>query len=166
MQELGTEAFCLQLSWQDTGLACTRRINRIRAFIDVADSAFFIDYERNAVGKKVSETENSVSLGHLLLGVTQQRKSRACRLGEFAIHFLTVEADPQHLGARGFELGDFILKRLDLLRSARRRSTNVESQHHSFLAAKIPELDGLAVLVGQGKVRGAISDLQRRRCCK
>ena len=60
------------------------------------------------------------------------------------------------------ELGDITLICLYLFGSTRRRGTNVKGEHHGLLAAKIPKLHDVTVLVGQGKVRGAIAHFQIR----
>lgn len=137
-----------------------RGVERGGALVDIPNDAVFADHECDAVGKEASEAENSVSLGHFLFGVAQERKTRARLLSKFAVPFLAVEADPQHLGARGFELGDIRLIRLDLSGSAGRRSAKVESQNDRPLPPEILELDELAMLLRQREVRCAIADLQ------
>jgi len=156
----------LLLSRQGAGLNGAGGVDGVGAFVDVTNNAILIDHEGDAVGKEMSESEVTVSLGYLLAGVTQQRESRAGFLGKLAIPFLAVQADPQNLRARSLELGDITLIRLDLLRSTRRGGANVEGQDDGFLAAKVGELDDLAVLVGQGEIRSAVTDLQSRRCAK
>src|SRR5208283_3630258 len=107
------------------------------AFVDVANDAVFIDHEGDSIGKEASEVENTISLGHLLFGVTQERESRAGLGGELAVPVLAVEADSQHLRARRLELGDITLIRLDLFRSTRRGGANVKGQDDGFLAPKV-----------------------------
>ena len=129
----------------------------------MANDAVFIDYEGDAVGEEASEAEDSVSFGYLLFGVAQKGETRAGFLGELAVPFLAVEADPQHLRARGFELGDITLIRLNLFGSTRRGGANIKGQDDGSLAPEVRELYDLAVLVRQGKIRGAVTDLQSRR---
>ena len=143
-----------------------RGINGVGTFVDVANDAVLVDHKGDAVGKEAGEAEDTVSLGHLLIGVTQQWETRGGFLGKSAVPLLAVETDPQHLRACRFKLGDITLIRLDLLRSTRRGGANVEGQDDGFLAAKVGELDDLAVLVGQGEIRSAVTDLQSRRCAK
>ena len=132
----------------------------------MANDAVFIDDEGDAVGEEVSEAEDPVSLGDLLIGVAQQRKACASFLGELAVPLLAVEADSQHLRARGLELGDITLIRLDLFRSTGRGGANIKGQDNGFLAPEVRELYDLAVLIGQHEVRGTVTDLQSRRCAK
>jgi hypothetical protein len=132
----------------------------------MADNAIPIDHEGHAVGKEASEAEDTVRFGDFLFGVAQERESGAGFLGKLAVPFLAVEADPQHLRARGLELGDITLIRLDLFRSTGCGGANVEGQDNGFLAAKVGEFNDLAVLVRQREVGGAVADLQSRRCAK
>ncbi len=162
----GRTAYCLLLSRQAARLHSAGGINGIGAFVDVANDAVFVDYKRNSVGKKVSEIEHAVSFGHLLVGVAQQREAGAGFSGKLTVPLLAVEADPQNLRARGFELGDITLIRLDLFRSTGCGGANIERQDNGFLAAEVRKLDDLAVLVRQRKVRSAVADLQSRRCGK
>ena len=83
-------------------------------------------------------------------------------LGEDLVRRGTVHADPEHLCAVIFELGDISLIRLELLRSTAGKGEHVERQHHVLLARKIAELHLLAVLVGQGKVRRFVAHVGRR----
>jgi hypothetical protein len=136
-----------------------RGVERGGAFVDMPNVAVFVDHEGDTVGEEASEGENSVSLGHFLFGVAQERKTRARLLGKSAVSFLAVEADPQHLRARGFELGDISLIRLYFLRSTRRGGADIKRQHHCLLTLEIAELDEPAIFVRQGKLRGAIADL-------
>jgi len=159
-------AYCLLFSGQVARLNGARGINGIGAFVDVANDAVLIDHEGDAVGEEAGEVENPVGLSHVLFGVTQQRETRAGLGGKLAVPLLAVEADPQHLRARGLELGDITLIRLDLFRSTRRGGANIKGQDDGFLAPVVRELDDLAVLVRQGKIRGAVTDLQSRRCAK
>jgi len=156
----------LLFSRQGTSLHGSGGIDSVGAFVDVADDAILIDHEGDAVGKETSETEDTVSPGDFLVSVTQQRESGAGLLGKLAVPFLAVEADPQHLCARGLELGDITLIRLDLFRSTRCGGANVKGQYDGFLAPKVRELNELTVLVGQREVGGAVTDLQSRRCAK
>jgi len=159
-------AHSLLLSRQAARLNGARGINGIGAFIDVANDAVFVDHKRNAIGKEAGEIEDTVSLGHLLFGVGKQWKRGAGFLGKLAVPVLAVEADPQNLRARSFEPGDITLIRLDLFRSTGRGGANIEGQDHGFLAAKIRELDDLAILVRQLEIRGAVTHLQSRRCAQ
>ena len=139
----------LLLSGQRAGLEGARGIKGVRAFLDMANDAVFVDHKGDAVGKEARKIEDAVSLGRLLVDVTQQRETRARLLGKSAVPFLAVEADPQHLRARSFELGDITLIRLDLLRSTGRGGANIKGQDDRLLAAEISELHDLAVLIGQ-----------------
>ena len=130
------------------------------AFVDVADDSVLVDHERNSIGEQAREVENSVRLGDLLFGIAQQRKGRAGFGREFPVPFLAVNADSQHLGAGGFELGDISLIRLDLLRSTGSRGAQVESQDDGFLPPEVLKRDHVALLVGQRKIRSAIPHLQ------
>lgn len=149
-----------------TGLQGAGGIDRVGPFINVADDAVRIDHEGDAVGKEVSEIEDTVSFGDYLFSIAQERERRAGFLGKLTVPFLAIEADPQHLCTRGLELGDITLIRLDLFRSTGRRGADVEGQYDGFLAPKVRELNDLAVLVGQREVGGAVTDLQSRRCAK
>ena len=110
-------AYCLLLCRQRTGMKGAGVVNGVRAFFNVADDAVLIDHEGNAVGEKAGEIEDTVSLGHLLISVTQQRETRGGFLGKLAVTLLAVETDPQHLRACRFKLGDITLIRPDLSRS-------------------------------------------------
>jgi hypothetical protein len=129
----------------------------------VANDAVFVDHKRNAVGKEAGEIEDTASLGHLLLGVGKQWKCGAGFFSKLAVPFLAVEADPQNLCACGLELGDITLIRLDLFRSTGCGSANIKRQDNGLLAPEVRELDGLAALVRQYKVRSAVADFQSRR---
>ena len=129
----------------------------------MADDAVFINHEGDAVGKEAGEAKDSIRLGNLLLGVAQKREARPGFFGELAVPILTVETDAQHLRARSLKLGDITLIRLDLLRSTGRGGANVKGQDNGFLPTEVREFDHLAVLIRQGKVRGAVTDLQSRR---
>ncbi len=139
-------------------------VDRVRPFVDVANDAILIDDEGDAIGKEASEAENAVSLGHLLLGVAQQRETRSRLFGKLAVPVLTIETNPQHLRPRGFELGYITLIRLNLFRSTGRGGANIKGQDDGFLAAEVRELHELSILIGQHEVRGAVTDLQSRRC--
>ena len=132
----------------------------------MANDARLVDHKGDAVGEKAGEVQYAISFGHLLPGVAQKRKARTGFLGEFAVSLLAVDTNPHYLGARGLKPGDITLIRLDLFGSTGSGGTNVEGQDYGFLAAKIPELSHLAVLVGQGKVGGAITNLYGRGCSK
>ena len=114
------------LSRQRTGLKGTGGIKGIGTLVNVANNALFIDHEGHTVGKEASETENPIGLGHLFIGVTQQRETRAGFLSKLAVPILAVETNPQHLCARSLKLGDITLIRLDLLRSTRCRGANIK----------------------------------------
>jgi len=159
-------AFCLLPSRQGAGLHGAGGIDGVGAFVNVANDAVPIDDEGNAIGKEAGEAEHSVRLGHFLFRVTEQREGSAGFLGKFAVPLLAVEADPQHLRARRFEFGDITLIRLDLLRSTGCGGANVKRQDDGFLAAEVREFDDSAVLIRQRKVRGAVANLQCRRCSK
>ena len=132
----------------------------------MANDAVLIDHEGDAVGEEASKIEDSVSLGYLFLSVTQQRETRTGFLGKLAVPVLAVEADPQHLRARGLELGDITLIRLDLFRSTGRGGTDIKGQDDGFPASEVRELYDLAILIGQREIRGAVTDLQSRRCAE
>ena len=143
-----------------------RGINGVGTFVDVANDAVLVDHKGDAVGKEAGEAEDTVSLGHLLIGVTQQWETRGGFLGKSAVPLLAVETDPQHLRACRFKLGDITLIRLDLFRSTGGGSANIKGENHRLLAMEVGELYQLAVLIGQGEVRRTVANLQSRRCAK
>ena len=113
----------------------------------MANDAVFIDDEGDAVGEEVSEAEDPVSLGDLLIGVAQQRKAGAGFFGELAVPFLGIKTDAQNLCAGGLEFGDIRLISLDLASSTWSGGTRVKCQDDGFLAVEVSEFDKLAVLV-------------------
>jgi hypothetical protein len=143
-----------------------RGINGVRTFVDVANHAVLIDHKGDAVGEEMSEIQDTVSLGHLLIGVTQQRETRGGFLGKFAVPLLAVETDPQNLRACRFKLGDITLIRPDLSRSPGCGSANIKGENHRLLAMEVCQLYHFPVLIRQSEVRRAVANLQSRRCAK
>jgi hypothetical protein len=81
-------------SGKSASLVRVRRVERVRALVDMANDTVFVDHESNAVSEKASEVEDSVSLGHFLFGVNQQWEAGAGLLGELAVSFLAIETNP------------------------------------------------------------------------
>ncbi len=147
-------------------LTRARRVHSIGAFFDVLDNSVPVDHEGDAIGKEVREIQNSVGLGNTLFRITQQRKACAGLSGKFAVSFLAVEADAQHLHPPSFEPGDITLIRLDLLRSTGRGGANIKCQNDGFPAPKIGKLYEFAVLIRQRKIRGSVADFGFPGCAQ
>jgi hypothetical protein len=60
----------------------------------MANDAVFVDHESDAVGKEVSEIEDTVRPGHFLFGVAQEGEARPGLLSELAVSFLAIETNP------------------------------------------------------------------------
>lgn len=122
----------------------------------------FANHKRGAVGEPVSSVQNAVFFADLPLKITEQRKGDANLFSESMIGGNAIDADSENLGTGIFEFGDIRLIRLQLLRSARSESKNIESEHHVLFAQKLAERNRLTVLVWQGEVRSPVAHVQCR----
>jgi len=139
------------------------------ALLDVLYAAFLVEDEGGAARPTFFFVEDAVFLGDFALEVAQQREGYAEVLAEALVGRVAVDTDAENLGVVGFEFGDISLIRLQFLRSTAGEGEHVEGQHSVLLAAEVSKVDRLAILVGQGEVRGEVAyfetrDRRLRRC--
>jgi hypothetical protein len=164
-QELraGQHSACVlvsRLSEQVASFVSPARVDGLVAFDDLADHALLVDHKGDAVGEADERNEHVVPAGDNLLFITEDGERDAEGRGEGFVLLAAVYANANDLRAGLFELGDITLIRLEFARSAAGEGFDVEGQHHTFLATKIGELDGRAVLVRQGEIGGSVADLE------
>ena len=130
---------------------------------NVLDHAFFVDHKGRALGEPDDGYQDAVLQRNGLPLVTQDGERDAERFGESLVPGRAVNADSDHLRFGLLEPGDISLIRLELSGSTRCERPDVEGQHNTFLAAKVAQLHGGAVLVWQREVRRLVADLEGGR---
>jgi hypothetical protein len=73
----------------------------------------------------------------------------------------TVDADAEDLRLRLFEEGETSLVRLELAGSSGCVGKHVEGEDDIPLAAKVAQLDAIALVIGEFKIRGRVTNLER-----
>ena len=138
-------------------------VGGLSALVDVLDHAFFVDHKGRAPGEPDDRHQDAVLSRNGLPLVTQDGEPDSELLREGLVPGRAVDADSDHLRSRLLEPGDISLIRLELSGSTRCERPDVEGQHHAFLAAKVAQLHGGAMLVWQREVRRLVADLEGGR---
>ena len=144
--------------------ACVRRtadIDRGTAFFDICYFSFLIHYERCAVRYAPLGHQHAVS-GCCLAGrkIAEEWEGEGKLLGKFALGGGIIGADSEDLCVSAFKLRDTSLVSRHLFRSATGERGGEEGQHHVLLAAKIRQLDLLALGRLQFEIRRRITHLE------
>lgn len=113
------------------------------------------------MGETNEGNEDAIQAGDGFLLVAEDGEGDTKRLGKGCVPLAAVDADADNLRAGLLELGDITLIRPELACSAAGKGLDIEGQHDAFLAAKIGELNGRALLIGQREIGGNVANLER-----
>lgn len=144
--------------------AVPQRILRVKSHatsLNFPDDAFLVNHKGGSPGKLDDRYQNSIIARDVLFFITEDGEHDAEFLSEGFIGGLAVYTDSDRLRSRPLEPGNISLICLEFLRSPGRERLDVEGQHYTFLASKVAQAHRVAVLIGQGEIRRAVTRPQR-----
>jgi len=128
---------------------------------DMTDNSLFVDDIGHTTGENKQGRRNAIEFTNLVPLITEEGEGEVVFLGELFMGGDGIAANPDDFGSRIAKGGVAISEGAGFGGTAGSIVFGVEIQHDGFVTFKVAEAYGLAVLVFEGEVGGAIADVNR-----